>query len=304
MLVVNAFASSVTARNTVVVHRALAKGNDVEVVETNRRGHAIRFAQDAARRGVDIVIGFGGDGTLNEVATGVAGTDTAIGILPGGSTNVFARTLGMPNDPVPAVQLLANGIAAGDIRPIGLGHVNGRYFCFHTGIGYDAAVVREVERRASMKRWLGHPLFIYASIRTWMSKYDRAEPHFQVHTSGDAEPVDGYFTIVLNTNPYTYLGNRPLDLSPAATLDRGLVVITFKTLKVGAVLGGLGGALRGGGMKSSDTVDVQTDVSCLSVTSTRPFPFQLDGDYLGETLELKFEHRPNAVRLVYPSPAV
>jgi diacylglycerol kinase family enzyme len=303
LMVVNAFASSVTARNTVVVHRALSQGNEVEIVETNRRGHAIRFAQDAARRGVDVVIGFGGDGTLNEVATGVAGTDTAIAILPGGSTNVFARTLGMPNDPVEAVQLLANGIAAHDIRPIGLGHVNGRYFCFHTGIGYDAAVVREVERRASMKRWLGHPLFIYASVRTWMSKYDRSEPHFQVLTSGSPTPVDGYFTIVLKTNPYTYLGNRPLDLSPAATLDRGLVAITFKTLKVGAILRALGGALRGGGMKPSDTVDVQTDLSCLTVTSTRPFPFQLDGDYLGETLELRFEHRPNAVKLVYPSPS-
>mgnify|MGYP006359240931 CR=1 FL=1 len=114
---VNAFASSVTARNTVVVHRALAAdrghgGNEVEVVETNRRGHATRFAQDAARRGVDVVIGFGGDGTLNEVATGVAGTDTALGVLPGGSTNVFARTIGMPNDPVLAVEQLAAGIAA------------------------------------------------------------------------------------------------------------------------------------------------------------------------------------------------
>jgi diacylglycerol kinase family enzyme len=305
LLVVNAFASSVTARNTVVVHRALAYGNDVEVVETNRRGHAIRFAQDAARRGFDIVIGFGGDGTLNEVATGVAGTETALGTLPGGSTNVFARTLGMPNDPVAAVQLLANGIAARDIRPIGLGLVNGRYFCFHTGIGYDAAVVREVERRASMKRWLGHPLFIYASVRTWMSKYDRSEPHFQVRTSAAQASVEGYFTIVLNTNPYTYLGNRPLDLSPAATFDRGLVAITFKTLKVGAILGGLGGALRGGGMETSATVDVQTDLSCITVTSIgnsgRPFPFQLDGDYLGETQELRFEHRPNAVKLVHPS---
>jgi diacylglycerol kinase family enzyme len=248
------------------------------------------------------VIGFGGDGTLNEVATGVAGTDTALAILPGGSTNVFARTLGMPNDPVAAVQLLAKGLAAHDIRPIGLGNVNGRYFCFHTGIGYDAAVVREVERAASMKRWLGHPLFIYASVRTWMSKYDRREPHFQVYTSAEPGPVDGYFTIVLNTNPYTYLGNRPLDLSPAATFERGLVAITFKTLKVGAVLGALAGALRGGGMKSSATVDVRTDLACLTVSSSRPFPFQLDGDYLGETLELRFEHRPNAVKLVYPSP--
>ncbi len=301
LLVVNAFASSVTARNTVVVHRALAHGNEVEVVETNRRGHATRFAQDAAHRGVDVVIGFGGDGTLNEVATGVAGTDAAIATLPGGSTNVFARTLGMPNDPVAAVRLLANGIAAGDIRPIGLGHVNGRYFCFNTGIGYDAAVVREVERRAAMKRWLGHPLFIYASLRTWMSKYDRSEPHFQVCTSAVSTPIDGYFTIVLNSNPYTYLGNRPLDLSPAATLDRGLVAITFKTMKVGAILHALGGALRGGGMKPSKTVDVQTDLTCLNVISLRPFPFQVDGDYLGETMELRFEHRPNAVNLVYPS---
>ena len=78
------------------------------------------------------------------------------------------------------------------------------------------------------------------------------------------------------------------------------MAITFKTLKVGAILHALGGALRGGGMKPSDTVDVQTDLSCLTVASERPFPFQLDGDYLGETLELRFEHRPNAVKLVYP----
>ena len=116
MLIVNSFASSVTARNTVMVHRRLSEGrrargtagtklrHDVEVVETNRRGHATRFAHDAARRGFDVVIGYGGDGTLNEVATGIAGTDTALGVLPGGSTNVFARTLGMPNDPLLAVE--------------------------------------------------------------------------------------------------------------------------------------------------------------------------------------------------------
>jgi len=134
-----------------------------------------------------------------------------------------------------------------------------------------------------------------------MSKYDRTQPHFTVRTSQSSAPVDGYFTIVLNTNPYTYLGNRPLDLSPAATFERGLVAITFKTLKVGAVLSALAGALRGGGMTTSKTVDVQTDLTCLTVTSTRPFPFQLDGDYLGETLELNFEHRPDAVKLVYPA---
>jgi diacylglycerol kinase family enzyme len=302
LLVVNAFASSVTARNTVVVHRELSRHHHVDVVETNRRGHATRFAQDAARRGLDVVVGFGGDGTLNEVATGVAGSATALGVLPGGSTNVFARTLGMRNDPVHAARQLAAGLDAADIAPVGLGRVNGRYFCFHAGIGYDAAVVREVERRASLKRWLGHPLFIYAALRTWLIGYDRRSPHFALHGPG-VDVEDGYFTVVLNTNPYTYLGNRPLDLSPAATFDRGLVAVTFRTMRAGAILGSLAGALRGGGVQPSEHLAVQTDLTELLVEHSTPFPYQLDGDYLGETQALRFEHVPDAVRLVRPGSA-
>ena len=299
----NAFASSVTARNTVIVHQVLSRGNEVEIVETNRRGHATRFSQDAARRGIDVVIGYGGDGTLNEVATGLAGTNSALGVLPGGSTNVFARTLGMPNDPVLAVQQLADGINERAIHPIGLGRVNDRYFCFHTGVGYDAAVVKEVEKHGSLKRWAGHPLFIYAGLKTWIANYDRKNPHFEVSFANGDHIGDGYFTIVLNTNPYTYLGNRPLDLSPAATLDRGLVAITFRTMNVGAILGGLSGALRGGGVKQSSTLDVHEDLSTFSIDYHEPFPYQLDGDYLGESKSLKFEHIRNAIRLVQPSVA-
>jgi diacylglycerol kinase family enzyme len=303
LLVVNAFASSVTARNTVVVHRELSRGNEVEIVETNRRGHATRFAQDAARRGLDVVIGFGGDGTLNEVATGVAGTETALGVLPGGSTNVFARTLGMENDPVVAVKQLAGGIAANDVSRIGLGQVNGRYFCFHTGVGFDAAVVARVEQRSSLKRWLGHPLFISAALTTWATGYDRSRPHFVVEGPGFTVN-DGYFTIVLNTNPYTYLGNRPFDLSPAATLDRGLVAITFRTLRAMAVIGSITGALRGGGVKPSAHLDVRTDLTELTIRRTDSvdgFPYQVDGDYLGQTERLEFVHRPDAVRLIRPA---
>lgn len=304
LLVVNSFASSVTARNTVVVHRRLARGHDVEVVETNRRGHATRFAHDAARRGVDVVIGYGGDGTLNEVATGIAGTDTALGVLPGGSTNVFARTLGMPNDPVAAADLLARGIDAGDLRPIGLGRVNGRFFCFHTGIGYDAAVVQAVERHASLKRWLGHPLFISAALTTWMRGYDRHRPHFSLDAGPGQHIDDGYFSIVLNTNPYTYLGNRPLDLSPAATLDRRFVVVTFRTLQVWPILRGLGAALHGGGVATSDDLVEWRDVDEMVVQHDLPFPYQVDGDHLGDVTRLEFRHVPDAVQLVFPaSPA-
>jgi diacylglycerol kinase family enzyme len=300
LLVVNSFASSVTARNTVIVHRRLSRDHDVELVETNRRGHATRFAHDAVRRGLDVVVGFGGDGTLNEVATGIAGSDTALGVLPGGSTNVFARTLGMPNDPVQAVEYLANGIDADDFRPIGLGQVNGRYFCFHTGVGFDAAVVERVEKHASLKRWLGHPLFIWAGLTTWMTGYDRRHPHFRVTGDGDVEPIDGYFTIVLNTSPYTYLGNRPLDLSPAATLDRGLVVITFTKLSAPALVGSLAGALKGGGVTAAAHLDVREDITHLVIDHESPFPYQVDGDALGSTTRLEFVHVPDAVKLVVP----
>ena len=303
LLVVNSFASSVTARNTVVVHRRLSRHHDVELVETNRRGHATRFAADASRRGLDAVIGFGGDGTLNEVATGIAGTETALGVLPGGSTNVFARTIGLPNDPVAAVELLAAGIDAVDFRPIGLGRVNGRFFCFHTGVGFDAAVVAAVERHASLKRWLGHPLFIAAALTTWARGYDRSRPHFRVVTDSGVID-DGFFSIVLNTNPYTYLGNRPLDLSHAATFDRGLVAITFRTMKARAILRSVIGALRGGGVTPSPTeVDEQIDLDHLVIdvdADAEPFPYQVDGDHLGAVTRLEFHHVPDAVRLVFP----
>jgi diacylglycerol kinase family enzyme len=317
LLVVNSFASSVTARNTVIAHRTLSRRHDVQVVETNRRGHATRFAQDAAHRGIDLVVSFGGDGTLNEVATGVAGTDTALGVLPGGSTNVFARTIGLPNDPAVAAELLLAGLDDPDtnVRPIGLGRVNGRFFCFHTGVGFDAAVVRTVEQRAHLKRWAGHPLFIWAAVRTWLSLYDRRQPHFRLAADGaigghgtDPTPADrsrfvpdGFFTVVLNTNPYTFLGNRPLDLSPAAGLDRPLVAVTFRTMSARTVLGTLAGALRGGGVKPGPQVSVIADVHELVIENDVSFPYQVDGDYLGETTLLDFRHVPDAVRLLFPA---
>lgn len=305
LLVVNSFASSVTARNTVVVHQKLARHHDVQVVETNRRGHATRFAEDAARRGIDVVVAFGGDGTLNEVATGVAGTDTALAVLPGGSTNVFARTLGMPNDALESVDLLLDAMGRGSISPIGLGRCNGRYFTFHTGIGYDAAVVRRVEERAALKRYAGHPLFVLASLRTWALDYERDRPHFSLDfgagTDDDTAGAgidDAYFTIVMNTNPYTFLGNRPLDLVPGTDLGSSLSVVTFRSMNALHILRSLGSALRGGGVPPAPWLDVRRDVKSLTASNNRSFPYQLDGDYLGETQRLEFEHVPDCLRLV------
>ena len=301
LLVVNAFASSVTARNKVMIHQILADGHDVSIVETNRRGHATRYAQDAATRGLDVVVALGGDGTLNEVVTGLAGSGTAVAVLPGGSTNVFARTIGLPNDPVAAARLLADALTASSIRRVGLGSVNGRYFTFHTGVGFDAAVVAAVERRASVKRWFGHPLFVWAGLSTWAVGYDRRHPHFTVRIDDDEPIADGMFTIVMNTNPYTFLGERPLDLVPGTGLDTALSVVTFRKLTFASLVPALAKALRGGGLPTgSPNLVVRRDVRSVVVEHPEPFPYQVDGDHLGETRLLRFSYVPDAVGLVVP----
>ena len=300
LLIVNSFASSVTPRNTVLVHEHLAKHHDVQVVETNERGHATRFAQDAASRGLDAVVGFGGDGTLNEIATGLAGSDTALAMLPGGSTNVFVRTLGIANDPMVALTQLMAGIDRNEIERVSLGQANGRYFTFHAGIGYDAAVVEQVERRSSLKRIVGQPLFAYSALHSWFKSYDRKYPHFTMNIDGRAIP-NGFFSVVLNTNPYTFVGKHPIHLSSAASLEKKLVVVTFRKMTTPLMLKTLYSALRRGGLETSSGIDIATDVERVKFEFPAPFPYQLDGDYLGDTTSIDIKHCPEALRLVRPT---
>lgn len=301
-LIVNAFASSVTARSMVVIRKAFSADHDVQMVETSRRGHATRLALGAANEGYDVVVVMGGDGTLNEAANGLVGTDTALATLPGGSTNVFARQIGLPNDPIESTGVLLEALAADSIRPVGLGSVDGRYFLFHTGLGFDAAVVEQVERRSSLKRYAGHPLFVYAGFSTWFRHYERTRPRMAV-TLGDGRVVDdAYLTIVLNTSPYTYLGNRGLDLTPEATLDNGLSVVVVRTMDFAKTLALIGSAIGSGThLRSSRHALVAHDLDRIEVTGYGDIPYQVDGDFLGYTPTLSFEHRPDALRLVVPA---
>lgn len=302
LLIVNASASSVTARTRVVIAKALAADHEVEVAQTSRRGHATRLAQGAVADGVECVAVLGGDGTLNEAANGLAGTGCALGVLPGGSTNVFARTIGVVNEPVEATEQLLSSLATRSIQRVGLGNVNGRYFLFHAGIGFDAAVVEQVERRAGLKRYAGHPLFIYAGFATWFRHFDRTRPGFSVEVAG-AVPVDAYFAICLNTNPYTFLGNRPLDIAPDASLDRGLVTVAVGTMSFFPLMAIIGSALGiGRKIHRHRRVAYAADVTEAVVVATggRTFPYQVDGDFLGEVSSLSFRHEPAVLDLVMP----
>lgn len=301
LLLLNPSASSVTARARVVIRKALSADHEVTVAETSRRGHALRLAQDAAAGDIDTVVVLGGDGTLNEAANGLAGTDTALGVVPGGSTNVFARTIGMADDPIEAAGQLLGALERDSCRRIGLGSVNGRYFLFHVGMGFDAAVVAQVERRAALKRYAGHPLFVYAGFTTWLRHYDRGRPRLAVHTPDGALVDDGYLCLCFNSNPYTYLGTRPLNVAPDADLERGLVAVTFRTLDAVQLLALVASALgTGSWLRRHRKIDYRTDLSSLTVRGHGPFPYQVDGDYLGETEHLELRHEPDALTIVQP----
>jgi diacylglycerol kinase family enzyme len=300
LLIVNSSASSVTARTRVVIQKALSADHEVSAAETSRRGHAARLAQGAAATGTDLVVVLGGDGTLNEAANGLAGSNTALAPLPGGSTNVFARTIGLPDDPIEATGALLDALSRKAIRRVGLGSVNKRYFLFHCGIGFDAAVVAQVERRGHLKRYAGHPLFVWAAIDTWMRHYDRKHPHFSVHHEDGTAIDDGYFAICFNTDPYTYLGTRPLTVAPSASLDSRLTMVTIRSLRINRVLGLVTNALRGKPIHSSRVVDEHVDVGSFTVRGHGPFPYQVDGDYLGEVTQLRFRYEPDIIDLVVP----
>jgi len=303
LLIANPSASSVTPRAQVVIAKALAADHDITVVTTCRRGHATRLAQDAAADGTEVVVALGGDGTLNEVANGLAGSETALAPLPGGSTNVFARTIGMVNDPIEATSDLLSALGAGSTRRIGLGLVNDRYFLLHVGIGLDAEAVRLVERRGQLKRWAGHPLFAWCGARAWSRTYDRSRPRFAVRHPDGTVVDDALFGLCQNSNPYTYLGHRPLDTNQHASLDRPLSMLSFRDLDLLPTLRYLTEALRGGNrLVRNPRVVERHDLKRLTITGHGAFPYQVDGDHLGNAVRLDLAWVPDILTLVLPAP--
>lgn len=304
MLLINPSASSVDWKSRMAANSALVADHDVTTVETTKRDDATGLARQAAEDGFEAVVVLGGDGTLNEAANGLVNTNTALATLPGGSTNVFARTIGMAPKTTKAAPQLAAALSRGtdSLRTFGLGTVNGeRHFLFHLGVGYDAEVVAQVERRASLKRKIGQAIFVYSSFSTYFKHYDHKKPSFALDFPDGTSVEDGFFTICLNTNPYTYLGARPLCVTPDTGPERGLVTVTTKKLKVRTLLTLFGSALgKGEILRKSKSVDYHTDLKSVTFRGHKPFPHQVDGDYLGQATSLEVTHGEASIRLIVP----
>ena len=303
LLVVNVVASAVTTRNREEVEAALRADHEVQVEVTDAREHACALGRQAVAEGFDAVVVLGGDGTVNEAANGLVGSSCALGVLPGGSTNVFARTIGFPTRPVPAVHRLVEALAAGSVRRISVGTAGERYFLFHVGVGYDAEVVHQVEQRASLKRWLRQGVFAYEAVATWLRHYDRSHPRFRVTLPDGSSVDDGYFAIFEETDPYTFLGPRPFTVAPGTGLDTGLSMVVLRDLSAATLVGAAVRSLAGGRhLPEMACVEVRHGVTSARVEGFGPFPYQVDGDYLGEVESLDIGHRPDCLDVVMPLP--
>ncbi|MBV8949688.1 MAG: diacylglycerol kinase family lipid kinase [Actinobacteria bacterium] len=302
LLIVNAVASSVTARRRVVIQKALGADHDLEVAETVRAGHAARLARAAALEGVDVVVVLAGDGTLNEAADGLAGTSTALAPLPGGSTNVFARSIGVSRDPIEATAQLLASLDAGSFDRIGLGVANDRHFLVHCGVGFDAAVIEQAERRSVMKRYAAPLLFVASAFDTWLRAYDHSRPRLDVELP-DGEVIEGsILTIVSNTTPYTYFGSTPVIVEDAVDLHGPLAVTVVTTRRmVGIVRIGISAVASHRVIRRHPGVVHRRGVTAMKIRGHGPFPYQVDGEHLGVVEELAIAHEPDALTLVVPA---
>src|SRR5436309_2819758 len=285
LVIVNPYATTVSDRLKNLVVYALRGRYEVEAIDTTDRGHATALSREAAHEGYDVVVAFGGDGTVNEAANGLIGSPTPLTCLPGGSTNVFCRTLGIPSDVVDATEHLLR--MADDFQPrvIDTGRVNGRHFVFASGIGLDASVVERVDAHPRLKRRLGEWYFTWAAISTFNRRYLVRPPRLRVETPGGA--LDGVTVIVQNSDPFTYFGRRPIRVADGGALDSGKLavavlkratVLEMPTLIPRVFSGRPTSVLRHRQVQGFEPLERFRVVS----TSERPFPLQVDGDYVGE----------------------
>ena len=223
LVVVNPVASSVNGRLCTLLIRALASRFEVVEAVTDSKGHASDLASEAASRGIDAVVCFGGDGTANEVANGLMGTEIPLTCLPGGSANVYCGVTGTPRDLAGAVNHLLARADSWNIRSVDTGTVNGKRFLFNSGVGLDAAVLEGVDARPDLKRKWRQWWFVTEAARTMASDYRFSPPAMQL--SGE-QVSSGIAIVVQNGRPWTYFGERPMTVSKTAAVDTGRLSAT------------------------------------------------------------------------------
>jgi diacylglycerol kinase family enzyme len=300
LIIVNPYATTVSDRLKNLVVYALRGSYHVDAIDTESRNHATELTREAAREGYDVVVAFGGDGTVNEAANGLAGSDTPLFPLPGGRTNVYCRMLGIPTDVVDATEHLLRLADDWQPRKVDLGQVNDRYFVFAAGLGLDASVVERVDAHPRLKARYGEWYYTLVACGVFNRRYLFKPPRMEV-ALGDGS-VTGVTAIVQTADPYTYFGDRPVHLGEGATLNSGdfagVVLERASPIDIPTVLWrALSKRAR---VVKHRRVTGFDGLSALTVRAVddRPLPLQVDGDYIGDVTEARFSLWPAGITVI------
>jgi diacylglycerol kinase family enzyme len=300
-LVVNPRATRV---RPALIEMAIDALGPAEVTSTEYAGHGGALAIAAVERGATVIAVLGGDGTVNEVAAALAGTDVALVPLAGGSTNVFARALGWPHPASAAIPLLRRALESPTWRDVRIGRVEAatidQVFCVNVGVGLDADAVQLVEARPWLKRRFRHLGFGAATVAAAVKA--ARHPAELLATVDHAPPVALTSLIAACGAPYAFLGPRPLDLVPGADFGDRLRWMGLQSARLGPVAGAVGGALRGGRHIGRATIVDGWAAEEINVQSARPAAVQADGEPLGWHTRVRITPGPH-LRVLSPPAA-
>ena len=300
LIIVNPYATTVSDRLKNLVVYALRGSYHVDAIDTERREHATELCREAAAAGYDVVVAFGGDGTVNEAANGLAGSSTALTCLPGGRVNVYCRILGIPSDVVDATEHLLGLVHDWQPRALDLGRVNDRHFLVNAGVGLDASVVKRVDAHPRLKARIGEYYYAYVATGTFTRRYLVNPPRLEA-TIGD-ERVEGVTVIAQNAETYTYFGSRPVIMADGSTLESGDLsgVVLKRTSPLDVPTIAWRALSKRAKVANHRQVQGFTALPELTVRSLddRPLPIQVDGDYIGEATEAEFSVTPRGITVV------
>jgi diacylglycerol kinase family enzyme/molybdopterin converting factor small subunit len=296
LMIVNPVARTVSRPVLEVIEKALSADFKLDIHETTGRGHATELARDAVADQFDLVVVFSGDGTINEALNALVGTDVALGVIPGGATNVLARWLGIPLDPVEATGHLLHAANEGRVRRLNLGRANHRYFCFACGIGLDAAAMARVDAHKPDSKKEFEWRSLVSVIREGL-RHAGLPSELSVSVDG-REPVQAVSVLIGRTHPYTFFKRLPVKVTPDATMEGGLEVLTVKKLTRRSLPRVAWQVLISGKVVNRRNVEYAHDARRVEVVSPRPYPVQVDGDYMGDLDRISVELVPDALSVI------
>ncbi|MHB1860859.1 MAG: diacylglycerol/lipid kinase family protein [Solirubrobacteraceae bacterium] len=301
LVVVNPYASTVSDRLRHLVVYALHGRYDVEAVDTEAKGHATQLARHAAEQGYDVVVAFGGDGTVNEAVNGLLGSTTALSCLPGGSANVFAKLLGIPGDIVEATEHLLGLAERWPLRRVDLGVLDGtRRFTFGSGLGLDASVVARVDSKPHLKARFGPWYFAAAAASSFARHYLVRAP--QLVVEADGRSVRGVTVVIQNGTHFTYFAERAIAIADGTELDSGTFASSVLLRATPAAMPFISWRALSSRAKVTGhrQIDSFTGLRELTVRSAdgRRLPLQVDGDYLGDVQQARYSIDPGALAVI------